>query len=302
MSTSEFLANISAVERDTGLSKDTLRVWERRYQFPQPLRDTNGDRAYPADQIEKLKLIKRLLDRGHRPRKIISLDDEELAALGTQVSSTEAPAHDIEVLLRQIKGHQLQELRRHLTQRLARQGLQTFILDTVAPLTKAVGDAWMQGYIAVFEEHLYTEVAKNVLRNAITAMQSEGNAPRILITSLPGEQHGLGLLMLEAMLAVENASCISLGTETPLAEITQAALAHKADIVALSFSTAYPSSKAVDALKELRALLPGSVALCSGGGAINRIRRKINGVQLVASLESMCELVKCWRTEHPSDR
>ena len=302
MSTSEFLANIGAVERDTGLSKDTLRVWERRYQFPQPLRDANGDRAYPADQVEKLKLIKRLLDRGHRPRKIISLDDEELAALGTQVSSTEAPAHDIEVLLRQIKGHQLQELRRHLTQRLARQGLQTFILDTVAPLTKAVGDAWMHGYIAVFEEHLYTEVAKNLLRNTITAMQSEGNAPRILITSLPGEQHGLGLLMLEAMLAVENASCISLGTETPLAEITQAALAHKADIVALSFSAAYPSTKAVDALKELRALLPGSVALCSGGGAINRIRREINGVQLVASLESMCELVKCWRTEHPSDR
>jgi len=31
--------NISAVERDTGLSKDTLRVWERRYGFPKPLRD-----------------------------------------------------------------------------------------------------------------------------------------------------------------------------------------------------------------------------------------------------------------------
>ena len=30
---------IADVERDTGLSKDTLRVWERRYGFPLPLRD-----------------------------------------------------------------------------------------------------------------------------------------------------------------------------------------------------------------------------------------------------------------------
>ncbi|MGA0116507.1 MAG: MerR family transcriptional regulator, partial [Burkholderiales bacterium] len=35
------LYNIAAVERDTGLSKDTLRVWERRYGFPAPVRDQN---------------------------------------------------------------------------------------------------------------------------------------------------------------------------------------------------------------------------------------------------------------------
>ncbi|MET1081887.1 MAG: MerR family transcriptional regulator, partial [Burkholderiales bacterium] len=28
--------SIATVERDTGLSKDTLRMWERRYQFPRP--------------------------------------------------------------------------------------------------------------------------------------------------------------------------------------------------------------------------------------------------------------------------
>ena len=33
---------ISAVERDTGLSKDVLRVWERRYGFPVPERDEIG--------------------------------------------------------------------------------------------------------------------------------------------------------------------------------------------------------------------------------------------------------------------
>ena len=36
------LYSIAAVERDTGLSKDTLRVWERRYGFPRPARDAAG--------------------------------------------------------------------------------------------------------------------------------------------------------------------------------------------------------------------------------------------------------------------
>ncbi|MBZ8144144.1 cobalamin-binding protein, partial [Rubrivivax gelatinosus] len=43
--------SIAAVERDTGLSKDTLRVWERRYGFPSPARDPQGERAYPLEQV-----------------------------------------------------------------------------------------------------------------------------------------------------------------------------------------------------------------------------------------------------------
>ncbi len=62
------MMSIAAVERDTGLSKDTLRIWERRYGFPDPVRDGQGERCYPMDQIERLRLIKRLLGRGAPPR------------------------------------------------------------------------------------------------------------------------------------------------------------------------------------------------------------------------------------------
>ncbi len=294
----EILRNISAVERDTGLSKDTLRMWERRYGFPQPLRDANGERAYPANQVEKLRLIKRLIDRGHRPGKIVTQPIEDLETLGAEPPAGEPQRQDIEIYLRLIKSHQLPELRRHLAQALARQGLQEFIADTVAPLNLAVGDAWMRGFLAVFEEHLYTELLQRVLRNAVSAMQPQGGAPRILLTSFPNELHNLGLLMVEAMLSVEGAQCISLGTETPAAEIVEAARAHSADIVALSFSAAYSDAKAIDGLKELRAMLPGSVLLCAGGTAIERLRRPIEGVLLITSLQEMCELVRDWRDQH----
>ncbi len=68
---SDELLTVGAVERETGLSADTLRVWERRYGFPQPLRDSGGRRRYPRAQVERLRQIKRLVDAGFRPGKLV---------------------------------------------------------------------------------------------------------------------------------------------------------------------------------------------------------------------------------------
>ena len=73
--------NISAVEREAGLSKDVLRMWERRYGFPKPVRDENGERRYSAAEVAKLRAIKRLMDVGLRPGKIIRHTLEELNTL-----------------------------------------------------------------------------------------------------------------------------------------------------------------------------------------------------------------------------
>ena len=54
MDHAQLLLNISAVERETGLSKDVLRIWERRYGFPEPHRDDNAERQYPQEQVAML--------------------------------------------------------------------------------------------------------------------------------------------------------------------------------------------------------------------------------------------------------
>ena len=91
--------NIAAVERDTGLSKDVLRMWERRYGFPTPDRDANGERSYPAEQVEHLRLIKRLLDQGHRPGKLLAASPEALAALAPRHKREDTvPPPDAEAL------------------------------------------------------------------------------------------------------------------------------------------------------------------------------------------------------------
>ena len=84
MGTPGLLLDISAVERETGLSKDVLRMWERRYGFPKPGRDDNGERHYAAGEVAKLRAIKRLMDVGIRPGKIVRCTSVELAALAEQ--------------------------------------------------------------------------------------------------------------------------------------------------------------------------------------------------------------------------
>ena len=296
----ELTLNISAVERDTGLSKDTLRMWERRYGFPDPQRDANGERMYPIEQVHKLQLIKRLMDQGHRPGKIIARPVEELTSLGNLRVAPVPLRQDLEVFLKLIRAHQLPELRRHLSQTLMRQGLHAFIIDTIAPLNQAVGEAWMRGEFAVFEEHLYTEQIQSVLRNAVASMQPQGRAPRVLLTSFPQEPHSLGLLMVEALLAVEGASCVPMGTEMPLEEIARAAQAHKVEVVALSFSSAFNEKQAVQGLGELRALLPAHIAIWAGGTGLARVRRPIRDVELICDLYGLVERVKEWRTVHAS--
>ena len=283
------------MERDTGLSKDTLRVWERRYAFPNPARDRNGERVYPIEQIEKLRLIKRLMDYGHRPGKIIGQSIESLRALGAELAKDASGSVDLEIFFSLINSHQLLELRSLLSQTMARSGLQNFILETLAPLNVAVGEAWMSGRIAVFEEHLYSELVQTLLRNAISAIQPHGRRPRVLLTTLPQEQHGIGLLMAEAILAVEGAFCIPLGPQTPMADIVTAARVHDADIVALSFSSSYPETKVAESLRQLRLALPASKHLWAGGNGSARLRKPIEGVVPVVSFEKMVDMVKLWR-------
>lgn len=294
--------NIAAVERETGLSKDVLRVWERRYGFPAPDRDEHGERLYPAAQVERLRLIKRLIDAGHRPGKLLATPAEKLSALLPRRPEASAPATgaataaELETLLSLIKQHDGAAYQQAMQQRLARQGLGHFVLDTVAPLTHRVGEAWEDGSVEVFEEHLFTELSKRLLRQAIASLPAGKRSPRIVLTSVPDEPHVLGLLMAEALFALEGAECIPLGTQMPLLEIVRAAAAHRADIVALSFSAAFPQRPIPGLLQQLRLALPVEVALWAGGGGVRRLP-EVEGVELIVTLEASLTALEAWRRE-----
>jgi methanogenic corrinoid protein MtbC1 len=300
---------ISAVERDTGIGKETLRVWERRYGFPAPSRDAHGERLYPAAQVERLRQIKRLMDLGFRPGRLVGASDEELAALSAPATTVAASAGAasggplaaaLERILASIRTHDAAALRQALAQAMMRQGLHGFVRETVAALNVAVGEAWMRGEIEVFEEHLYTEQMQAVLRQAIASLpRPQPGRPRVLLTTVPEEQHVLGLLMAEALLTLEGAACTSLGTQTPLLDIRRAAEAQRADIVALSFSAAFPGRQIGPLAAQLRALLPAPVALWIGGSGAERLPPSA-GVRALPRLDDAVAALAEWRDGHPA--
>ncbi|MBW7861914.1 MAG: MerR family transcriptional regulator [Rhodocyclaceae bacterium] len=291
--------SIAAVERDTGLSKDTLRVWERRYGFPNPQRDAGGERIYSAEQLEKLRRMRRLMDQGRRPSQLVGLTVAQLQEL---LDAHTPCAHDSSretthetALLNLVRLQRSAELYSALQQLLLKQGLQRFVADTLAPLNETVGQAWLRGEIDVTGEHLYTEQVQNLLRGAIGASATAHGRPRVLLTTLPEELHGLGLLMVEATLVPEGVSCVSLGTQTPLADIRTAAAAGRFDVVGLSFSAAYPSRQAIEGILELKSGLPADIALWVGGSAVQGRTGKLPGVRVISDLADVLTALEQWR-------
>jgi DNA-binding transcriptional MerR regulator/methylmalonyl-CoA mutase cobalamin-binding subunit len=295
--------SIAAVERDTGLSKDTLRVWERRYGFPNPERDHFGERIYSIDQVDRLRAIRRLMDIGYRPGKIIGLSLEDLQALAESVSqpapiASEDQAADLDQFMNVLKSHEIEDLRRQLSQRVLRLGLARFVSELVAPLTEKVGDTWARGQLEIYEEHLFTESMQVVLRNAISTIPQPGSRPRVLLTTFPSEPHGMGLLMVEALLALEGCRCFSLGVQTPVWDIVLAAQAQDIDLVVLSFSPVMNPTLVVDGLTELRAKLPKSVEIWAGGRCPVLSRRAPDGIRVVTEFSDLTKSVLDWRLRH----
>ena len=135
-----------------------------------------GERSYPFEQVERLRTIKRLLDAGHRPGRIVSMVQADLErmsnvtgvrAAAIEVAGDVRRAPDLVAYIAAIRQHDAEVLRHLMTRNLSRIGLGRFVLEVVAPLNMQVGDAWMQGRLEVFEEHLYTEAVQVVLRNAL---------------------------------------------------------------------------------------------------------------------------------------
>lgn len=299
-SNTELRLPIQAVERETGVSKELLRMWERRYSFPNPERDAQGDRIYPQVQISKLRLLRRLIDNGFRPGKIIGLDIPELEnLLRSRYSNTLESAPEIEKeLLATLKSGDMHQIRDYLSHQLIKMGLQSFILEFLQYASPIVGDAWMRGEIEIHEEHIYTEQVQNLIRNAIGGLRAPTSTPRVLLTTPPEENHSLGVLMVEALLRLDSVDAVCFGPLMPVREIVQGVQKNRIDIVALSFSASYPASKAIEFLEEVRFRLPMSVEIWAGGSSLRGSRRSVEGVEIFQDLESIRRAMQAWRRRH----
>jgi len=87
------ISSSGAVSRLTGVAPDTLRVWERRYGAVVPFRSDAGTRLYSREDVGRLALIKRLVDRGDAISTVANLGAEQL-----QERAKGAPLDELDVV------------------------------------------------------------------------------------------------------------------------------------------------------------------------------------------------------------
>lgn len=289
MSANQSLYSIGVVERDTGIGRDTLRVWERRYGFPEPVRNDKGERMYSAQQLRHLQRIRRLLDQGLRPGKLLPLDEEKLDELEARLIAEipNEPGADVQAVIAAIHCADVEKVNVLFRQQLEQHGMQKFILGLVIPLLATVGQLWASGQLQIFQEHFLSEQLIRFLNAEIAKLQKNTAKPRVLLATLPGEEHTLGLLMVAAILSSHGITAINLGSEVPMEQIGAAVKQFRADIVGITFSGAYQYRNIRPHLIELRQLIPDDVEVWTGGEGVHRLRKLPQGVTKIKSLDRL---------------
>jgi cobalamin-dependent methionine synthase I len=141
--------------------------------------------------------------------------------------------------------------------------------------------------LQIFEEHLLSEVLTRFLNSEISAIQKTAKKPRVLLATLPGEEHTLGLLMLSALLSSRNISVVNLGAEVPLDQIVSAVERFEADALGVTFSGAYQYENIRSNLIELRESIAEGVDIWTGGEGAKRLRKLPPGVTKFTSLDKL---------------
>jgi methylmalonyl-CoA mutase cobalamin-binding subunit len=114
-----------------------------------------------------------------------------------------------------------------------------------------------------------------------------------LLTTPPGELHGLGVLALQAALALEGADCVSLGTQTPVLDVVRAVQQWAVEVVTISASSALQPTAARNYVLALRRVLPAHCRLWVGGqGAQALSGDPMLGIEV---MQTIAQAVERWK-------
>jgi len=230
--------SIKAVTQRTGVKADTLRTWERRYNAVEALRAKGGARFYSDEGLQRILLLKQGTAQGHPIRVLAAMDDASLAALVAEGQASPPPAAPttslVEQLLSGIEIFNLSEFERLVGLAALAYAPRELVEKVLHPVLIEVGNRWHDGKLSVAQEHAVSASLRAVLTALTRTYATPVGAPVILMTTLPGERHEFGILMLRLIAASTGAATHYLGVDLPADEIVAAARGARVKVVALS--------------------------------------------------------------------
>jgi methanogenic corrinoid protein MtbC1 len=268
-------------------------MWERRYGFPKPERTPGGARIYSDDEIERLILVNRALAEGYRPNEVVPLPRAELEKVigasgiafsaSTTTRATNPAPVTVEAVTDALRRDDVDAVRGLLRAAALTMGPKGFVTDLAHPLAVRIGALWEAGELEVRHEHLASAYLSTTLRTLLAAHEDGARSPVVVLATLPGEPHALGLDMVALYLAAGLAAPRLLGADTPVEQIAAAAVSFSADVVGISVSAAADRRTTTRAAQRLALLLPDDMPLWIGGGGGARLETPNVKVRKIAT-------------------
>lgn len=293
------VVSIGAVARETGISIEALRMWERRYGFPRSIRLPSGHRRYPLNEIERLRLASRALEAGFRARDVAgaSIDDLTRMLQSARQAEDRAARHRGEnpVIARWKKlmtGFDETQLTAEFHREWSELGPLNFVVERAVPLMQAIGHGWEAGELAVGHEHFVSEKMGDFLATMWRRMNERAEGPPVILSTLPGDLYRLGLQLCAVVAASAETRVLFLGAHTPPEEKVKVAREHRALAVAISISHAMDPRHVIPTLQQLRLDLPPSIPIVIGGAGAPR---EVEGVLKLADMRAFHDWLRARR-------
>jgi MerR family transcriptional regulator, light-induced transcriptional regulator len=291
------LMSIGALSKATGIPADTLRTWERRYGFPGAERTDSGHRRYALHTLERLKLVSAALALGHRPSTVLNADEailrDWIAAAGSATPTPRAARGDagapeqlgaIERWLEHVARFEGRAFDREMRAALADHGAMRFLEQLAGPFLHELGARWANGSLGVRHEHFASERLRELLVRQWRPLSDASTGPVLVLATLPGEQHVLGLHMAALALAQHNARLVFLGADAPPGEIARALAHHSAEAVVLSAAAGADRAQLERDVIALRAELGPELPIVAGGAGFQPPLPTVVTVQRLSEL------------------
>jgi methanogenic corrinoid protein MtbC1 len=282
---------IRAASKITGLSIDLLRAWERRYRAVVPERNGRG-RQYSQADLDRLILLKKLVDRGHSIGSVGSLDAPALEKLLGEATPAGAQAELTQNILAAIENYDSYSAERELRRLAALLMPRDMVFQVILPLMRTVGERWHGGQLRIAQEHMVSAMVRNVLAGMLHV---EAAPAKVILATPEGELHELGILAGAMIVALSGLQPVYLGPNLPFEEILHAA--KKTGARAIAMGVTMESEEIRQQIWWLRLGLPRGMELWMGGAGANGIDLSVPGPDSVVikdlnELEAECRRLR----------
>ncbi|MFL5913399.1 MAG: MerR family transcriptional regulator [Gaiellaceae bacterium] len=260
---------IGELSRRTGLSREVLRAWERRYGVLSPERTDGGLRLYSEEDLARLGVM-----RSHMEQGISAAEAARLAlAAGAAdaIPPDEGMATFVDGLRQALDDYDEAGAHIWLDRMLAAFGLETSLRDGVLPYLRELGERWARAEVTVAQEHFASRLLHGRLQALVQGFAGGSGRPAVLACP-SGEQHDLGLLCFGLGLRRRGWRVAYLGADTPIATIADAVREEEARLVVLS---AVAAQRFVDVEDELGALAGQAPVAIAGAGASRALAERL---------------------------